>query len=583
MTLVLTCPNGQPNQIYQLQTANDDLVPALTLQTDLNSCTAVNGTSTAAILAALATGAAEVCFPPAVYDVTALVAQSVPGQVLNFQVGAVLRFAASGLGKLQLNGDGASIIGQPVARWDAASAVAYTAIDIHGIGATSVGWRFEANANITNATCLQLSGDYTEVGPCVATGVGEIGTIINQAHTDDTEVAFPIVGRLKWLPVDDGITTRTFGTLIRYKGHNGKMGGIECNTGGRSILGQAFDLVGHLWQIDNPQVFCTQADWGMRIRDGAEFGEVWGGEFHQSSDGNARAGSQGIELGEGSVALYGTKFIGWDFGCRFTGACDACGFFKAVFANNKTANLEIDTTPGGGTPVPVSGCGLYSCYFECEAVVTCQNIHLKTGAALGMVIAGGQQAWGAVSPTPAADVSILGEPGFSGTDCWITGTRFQGSNATDAFTQPGNATTKFLFGPFAAFATNNLSKGAFADQAVSVRDPVLQGVVVGTRDTSTANNHFIKIITDIFTANFGNVAAGASVDLNFNYAAVPAVATASLVATFDAALRAKATAGIVFTWAIDSSGHIGGTAFNPTAATINAVSGGVRFLIFATG
>jgi hypothetical protein len=577
MTLILSNPNGQPNQVYRVLTENQTPLEVQAVETDLNSCSAVQGTTTADILAALATGAAEICFPPAVYDVTALVAQSQANQVLNFQAGAVLRFAASGAGRLQLNGDGAAIIGRPVARWDAASAVAYTAIDVHGIGSSSVGWRFEVNANLSNASTrlMLISGDHAEVGNCVATGVGAVaGIMIDQAHRDDTEVEFPVLGRMKWLPVDDGVTTRTFGTIVRYKGRYGEFGGLECNTGGRSVVGQVLDMVGHLWQIQNPQVFCTQADWGLRIRDGAEFLEIFGGEFHQSSDGvSARAGSQGIEFGEGSVKLYGTKFIGWDFNARFTGSCDTCGFYGSVFANGKTANLEVDSGAN-----PISGLGLFSCYFECEAVPTCINIHLKTGSVLGMSIEGGQQAWGGINPGDE-DTSIVCEAGFGGGDVQLGGTRFQASNVTDAVTEP-NATTRFLFGYHSFFGSNNISKGANAAKATSIDALANTSLATKSLTISTLTAPGDAILgqwVDFFTANFGaGIGANTFVELDFPFAEVTAINKFVVAWTLVGTLAANGS--LLFTCYIHDPGFIRLRATNVTGVGVGAIAG----TLFAT-
>src|SRR5690348_8893967 len=59
-------------------------------------CTAVAGFTSADISAALASGADEVCFPPGDYAITETITQSTDDQVLNFQPGAALVFAASG-------------------------------------------------------------------------------------------------------------------------------------------------------------------------------------------------------------------------------------------------------------------------------------------------------------------------------------------------------------------------------------------------------------------------------------------------------------------------------------------------------
>jgi hypothetical protein len=536
-------------------------------------CTQVTGFTSADIAAALASGAYEVCFPAGEYAITTAITQTDDGQVLNFQPGAVLVFAASGLGSFTLAGDDAQITGDLTARFDAASTATYIAIDIAGQGCNVESFRAEVNANVTNATLLRVSGDLCTLGDSTLTGVGEFGKGIELVDAAGGVVEWLQVGRISWQPVDDSITTRNYGTILRMRCSDSKSNGVVCNTGGRTFVSMVIDHDGGKNQIVNPQVNALKASWGLRIRDSAEFLEVFGGIFHQSSDGvNALAGSQGIELAEGSTKLYGTKFIGWDIGCRFSGSCDSCGFFGAVFANNKTANLQIDSGA-----FPVSALGLHGGYMESEAVTTCIPIHCKTGEALGMQIAGFQ-----LSSSDASIAAIECDVGFGGGNFNLDGCRFP-QVALASVCRP-NTNTRFLFGMNAFSGSNSISTGAFANNACQILDPILNGLVIGTKDSGvTSNNHMLRYFTDIYTANFGNINAGATIQLDFNFPGVPAVAFAELVASMGSQLMAKASAGIIFQWFLNTTGFVAGTATNITGSTINSVAGGVRFGITTFG
>jgi hypothetical protein len=164
----------------------------------------------------------------------------------------------------------------------------------------------------------------------------------------------------------------------------------------------------------------------------------------------------------------------------------------------------------------------------------------------------------------------------------IEGVRLPAAAPTDAVTTP-NASSSFYFGLNAQSGSNLIGKGASAAKAIAALDPTLVGLVIGTHDSGSAQNRVTKFFTDVYTANFGNVGAGATVPLDFGYTGVPTITTGEMRPTMSGALGAKATAGIIFQWWIDASGHLGGTATNNTGSTINSVSGGVRFAIEVFG
>lgn len=569
MALVLTVPDGQPNSLVELQTAGStrSSVRALVLETGpLPSCTGVNGFTTAAINTALASGAAEVCFGPGVYEVTGTVTQSLAGQVLNFYPGAVLRFAASGLGKVLINGSDASIVGKPVARFDAASAVAYTAIDLHGEGASCCAIRFEPNANVTNCTLLKVSGDNTTLGEVTIEGVGECLRGVDCVHQDGSSVLRVETGRIRFFPIDDGATTRTYDSILRMICALSSCGAPSFTSGGRTRISSVVDCnaTGAHNELVNPQFQVSNADFGIRMRDNAEFLNVYGGEIK----GGYLAGSQGISCGNlaGQLKLFGTKITNWDKGLRFTGSCDAPLLSGATIANNKIANLEID----GGGVAPVSGLGLSGVYMESVAFPLCIPIHLKTGDAPGMAILNSQ-----ISSSDATVAAIEVAAGFAGgTECILAGNRFPQVPGASV-TRPG-ANTRFWFGPNSFFGSNSISTGAFAANAQDWLHPVVTTLKTNTSMiVGTAGDPYFSDNSTFFTANFAaGIGALATVELDFAWGS--AVINNPLYFGVNGALALNPA--LLFFAFVRANGTASLRAYNSTLVAVGPIVGSVFFM-----
>ena len=360
MALVVTAPGGPLGGILDLISENRTPLRVTLVESDLSTCTAVAGFTTAAIIAALATGAAEVCFPSGVYEVTGTITQSQTGQVLNFAPGAVLRFAASGLGLILINGARCSIIGKPTGRFDATSAVAYAAVTLNGVGASCAEWLWEVNANVANCVLMRLAGDYSRVGAVTYTGVASFKIGTEHGLADNSKAEFTESGPHFWQMTDDGVTTRNYSSLCRLRATKSGCDGLYIEHGGRQLINAIIDDDGQANWIRNPQIVSAAgANFGILQRDDAEFLLVYGGQI----TGNYLAGSVGIACGDGSkvvgapavghLKLFDTKILNWDFGVRITGTCDTPEFFGATIANCKTAQIQIDSKRGADVSASV--------------------------------------------------------------------------------------------------------------------------------------------------------------------------------------------------------------------------------------
>lgn len=545
----------------------------------LDQCVAVQGFTSSDIAQALESDVDTVCFPPGQYQVDAPLTQTRAGQVLSFENGAVLVFSKNGLGQLLLTGAAAQIVGFPTARWEEASSAAYVAIDLQATSSACERMTFELNADVPNCTLLRLSGDNSRLGETLFSGTG--GSFrygVDLQRVNGTSVSGATSGRMTWLMADDGIHTRTFSALLRINATRSQCGPLRVIPSGRHRFNNAIvEVLGQHNSLLDPQIFSGNTAAGVWMRDDAEFFAIYDGEI----TGNYLAGSVGILCGDGTdevnpatgqLKCYDTKILNWDIGVKFTGSSDTPEFFGATIANNKTAQVQIDSHRTVGD-WPVSGLSFFGVYSECVAFA-CPFLHLKSGALAAGIATGCY--WGIV------DTAIVVDAGMGANTWELSGNRFAMSSPTDAVVTP-NANSNYYFGQNGFTGSNLISKGANATKAMSCFDPVLTGLVIGTRGTLTANNHFTSIITDIYTGNFGNVSAGATVALAFSYPGVPTITTASLDWSIDTVLGAKAQAGIIFQFYINAAGQIVGTATNITGSTINAVNGGIRFVVSIFG
>ena len=573
MTLVLTVPGGVPTQLVSWLDESKTPLRGQVLEFDLPSCVAVAGFTTSDIIAALAAGTSEVCFPPGVYDVTSPINQTLDNQVLNFQPGAVLRFAASGLGTLTLGGVGAQMIGDPVARWDAASSATYVAITLQGAASMCDQIRYELNADTPNMTPMRLAGDWSQVGEQHFAGTdGSFKYGLELSDSDGTAVRTAKGGRMVWLMQSSGVL-RNFQALLRYHSTLSQCGPIAMVHGNKQFFQSIVEVDGQHNSLLDPQIKSSQgSSVGILLKDDAEFFNIYDGEI----SGNFLASSVGIRCGDGSKVVgapatgqlkcYGTRITNWDLGVLITGSSDAILFDGCAIANNGTAHVRIDSQRGADV-WPVSGLAFVGCYSEEAAVPGVPFLHLKSGSLNGGIISGGEIGY--------TGTAITVDAGMSTNQMEFYGTRYPGAGVSPAVVTP-NANSAFYFGPN-SLDGGTYSKGASADKAIVALNPVLQGLVVGTKGTGSANNRRVQMLTDIYTANFGNLAAGAILTLDFGYPTCPTITTGALRVTMSAGLGQKSSSGVVFTWWIDASGHIGGTAWNSSGSTVNGVSGGVRF------
>lgn len=533
---------------------------------------------TAAFNNALASGKSKVYVPAdGTYLINSLVTASASNQTIYFAPGAALLLPASGAGKLVVSGARTVIQGDPTVRFNVTGSATYTAVTISGAGARIDGTiHFEMNVNVANCTLLKLSGTYSKCADVVLTGVGSFLGAVETAGT------FSDAGRVLWQMTDDGFTTRNYSWVVRFNATRSTVRGVTVEHGGRQLINAIVDVVGQHNYLYNPQFNSgAGAAYGILMRDQAEFLEVHGGEIV----GNYLTNSVGVMCGTpgggsspppaiGQLKAYDLKIRNWDIGCRITGTCDTPLFDGCTIANNKTAHVQIDSKRGAFV-WPVSGCTFICCYSEEEAYPGCPFLHLKTGSFLGGVIIGGEIGY--------TGTTILVESTMDINTCEFYGIRLPAAGPTDAVATP-NTLSAFYFGPCQQSGSNLVSKGTYAANAQKALDPVLAGLVIGTHDIGgTAENRMTKVFTDIYTANFGNLVAGASQQLDFAYTGVPTPTTGDLRVTMTNGLGNKAVLGIVFTWWISASGQISGTALNTSLATVNSISGGVRFVVTVFG
>lgn len=552
-----------------------------------NLCTSVlaytggSYANVAGINLALASGLPEVCFPAGIYEVDAPIIQNTPGQILTFEPGAILRMSANGLGQLQINGLSASVEGRLEVRFDEASAVAYVAVDLHGVNSWCERVTFTVNDDVTNCKLIRLSGQSSSVGPIIFAGVGSFKIGCEFANQDGSRVAFVEAGKLLWRMVDDGIHTRNYDSLLRMRAIRSGCTGLTINHNGRQVFATAIvhDAGTTNW-LRNPQIeFSSASPVGILQEDDAEFLDIFGGQLV----GNFTAGSVGIRCGDGSklvgtpavgqLKCYGTKITNWDVGVLITASADSPGFVCCTIANNKSAMIRIDSQRGADV-WPVSGLSIYDTYSEERAFPGAPFLHLVSGQLLGGAINGGEIGY--------TGTAILVEAGFGINTIQVDGGRWPAAAVGDAISTP-NANSNFYFTRIAQSGSNLIGKGAFADRAMSSFDPTLVGLVVGTKDTGTALNRFTNIFTDIYTVNFGNILAGGFQQLTFGYAGMPTVATGTMLAAMDSAFNAKLAAGAIISFTQGPANQFSATVYNPTLATINAISGGVRIEVHKFG
>ena len=540
-----------------------------------SDCTTVNGFTVADIQAAIDTDANEICFPPGEYLVDDEIVNTLDGQILNFYPGAILVMDPNGLGQLSIEGAGAQILGSPVVRFNVTSAVAYVAVDLNGqYSNCNTCIKFEVNANVANCTLLRMSGDNTKLTGIVVGGSG--GSFkygVEMSDDDGTVATFCRAGSFQWEMEDDGINTRTFSAWFRMRATRSIAGPFNIDIGARHFFNAIIETDGTANMLIDPQISSSQAsNYGILMKDDAEFLSILNGHI----TGNYKANSVGIACGDGSkvsgapavgqLKLYNTKVLNWDKGIVITGTCDTPELFGATIANNKVAQIEIDSQRGADI-WPISGFGMYGVYSEEVAFPGAPFLHLKSGALEGGVISGSEIGY--------TGTAVLVEAAMSTNIMEFLGSRFPSANgATDAVTTP-NTNSQFYFGRNSQNGSALKGKGAFAAKATSIDDIVCTTLVANTSlKIGSLGDDALQINYTFATANFGaGIPANDMVELAFTWAHA---ATTRLL-TFSVSGALGVPTALTYTCYCPSAGNIILRARNHTGVAVGAISGTIFF------
>jgi hypothetical protein len=540
--------------------------------------TAGNGVTvdTAAVQRAADSSADNVYFPPGRYKVGA-VTFSKDGQTITFAPGASLELAATSA--VVFSGARQRIVGL-VAVVEAASETAGTLVTLSGAGIDANDFAYTLTADIPNVTLLRITGEHARVRGFRLSASGK--AFLNGAYAATVGGA-----ELKYAGItdvfadvgDDGANT-VYGPVVRWRVKYGFINRVTSESGGRGLFPEGVvHIHGHGIALRDANISVSNGgDYGLYIAGGSgEF--LWEGGWIQGVVGSAwRADSEGIYIGHDcyQMTFVNTTVTGFDYGIGFHGSCNIPNFHGCDFSNNQTAGWLIDCKVGD-TDFPIRGMTITGGYAE---GVAGQPLWMwaKSGYVLGCAITGGFIGY----ETRAVKV----EPTFAGfVGCTISGVNVIGDNAVTSHAIEPGPNDSFLWQENYTQVSSNIATGPYADRVrqQNSSDIELTGLVVGTHGTSTANNRHTKILTDIYTANFGTVNAGATVALTFAYTGAATVTTGCIDATIDGTLGAKAAAGIIFQWYAHSGNTIGGTATNITGSPIASVTGGVRFRVTVFG
>jgi hypothetical protein len=249
------------------------------------------------------------------------------------------------------------------------------------------------------------------------------------------------------------------------------------------------------------------------------------------------------------------------------GGADTPSFYGTTIANNEGYAVVIDTAAAGG--LFVSAMTFDGCYLG--DVTQLHAVHFKN-CQIGI---------------GEAQTGFIVDPAFASlTGVVFTAGRILGSSggSSEYVFEPSANTGAVLFQNVALHSIAALGAGTYASKCQEALDPTLTGLVLGTKDAAgTSNNRMTRLLTDIYTANFGTVNAGATTTLTFAYSGIPSINTCTLCATMSTALGAKAGAGILFQWWLNGLNEIAGSATNITGSPITLVTGGVRFAVTTFG
>jgi hypothetical protein len=544
---------------------------------------AAGGNINTAINLALAyANTTEIIFPPYVYEINTAIVSNLAFRTLKFVPGAII--VINDGGSFTINGRGTTLE-QPLFRFN--EVVFGEALVIVGEDCI-VNWpRFENNADNSDLTCIQIAGD---------------GCTVNQIsiYSEAKSLAFGIyletlaATHVKYVTVNgiyadlgdpsvsDG--NKSYDAIVYMHSAYSCIRDFTIGaTGGRTLFPAGVIVVeGQKNVIENFYMFPSYgATYGIFLKTNSEFLEILGSVITGRNNGTYQANSVGIHcdgnFAGGHLKMFNTAITGFNVGMQFMGGMDTPTFVGVSIANNNTYGMVIDTAAAGG--LVISAWTMIGCYLG--DVTQQRDIHFKSGSVIGMSFTSCQIG------ISDGQVGFYVEPTFTQLGGVVfTSCRFLGASggSSEYVFEPNINTDTILFISNGEHSIAALGTGTYASKCMKILDPVLTGLVIGTRDPAgTSNNHMTRFFTDIYTANFGNIAAGATVSLTFNFPGVPTSTTAQLVATMGGALGAFAVLGIDFDWYIHSTGFLGGTARNSTGSTINSVSGGIRFGITVFG
>ncbi len=528
----------------------------------------------AAFNAAVATGKAEVFIPDGEYLISSAVTFNVDDAVITFAPGAVVKITPNA-GSLTFSGARQNISGLRALVATASSATV-TLVTSSGVGTVLNNITFDVDADVSNASLIKLAGARTTLNNYKLIGAGKefkygvhLETLAAGAVDSVTVDGLDIdVG-------DDGVDA-TFGALIYLKGVRCEIANLQFEGGGRSLFPNGVVIIeGGKNTLRKPKIFATAATYGLYLVAASEFLEIYGGHIQGRNNGTYQANSYGIycagNFAGGHLKMFQTSITGWNDGMIFKGGADTPLFVGVTIANNNDYGIVVDTAGAGG--LFISSWTFSGCYLG--DVTQASAVHFLTGTVIGMTFDNCQIGIGEAATGFVVDAGFTQLSGVV-----FNSGRFLGASggASEYVFEPNVNTSQILFINPTYHSIAAKGTGTYAAKCIDVTDPILTGLVIGTQDAAgTSNNHMTRFFTDIYTANFGNIGAGAIVQLNFSFTGVTTTTTSQLVATMGSALGAFCAQGIVFQWWVNATNQISGTAWNPTGSTINSVTGGIRF------
>jgi hypothetical protein len=380
---------------------------------------------------------------------------------------------------------------------------------------------------------------------------------------------------------DDGVNA-SYGALVYLRTTRSEIADLAFDGGGRSLFPDGVVIIdGGKNTLRRPKIFASAAQYGLSLKAGSEFLEIYGGHVQGRNNGTYTANSYAIRcegnFAGGHLKTFQTSLTGFSHGILMLGGADTPSFYGTTIANNEGYAVVIDTAAAGG--LFVSAMTFDGCYLG--DVTQLHAVHFKSGAAAGVHFKNCQIGIG------GAQTGFIVDPAFASlTGVVFTAGRILGASggSSEYVFEPSANTGAVLFQNVALHSIAALGTGTYASKCQEALDPTLTGLVLGAKDAAgTSNNRMTRLLTDIYTANFGTVNAGATTALTFAYSGIPSINTCTLETTMSAALGAKAGAGIVFQWWLNGLNEIAGSATNITGSPITLVTGGVRFAVTTFG